>query len=156
MQIITKKSSVSQHYDHKMIVSVLKSISSTESQNDLNIIDEIMSEKISSDVFLISRFLLDSSCTSRNKSTVSQVLYVSMSLLILFQLTVEISNHNACIFKTQVRVSCIKCAWVLHSKDIASQCNVVFHNKIMYCKCKWYVSKEMTCTVINTLIRCVN
>lgn len=156
MQITLKKSSVHHSYDHATSFSVSELITLMNSENNIDVSDEKMSKKINSDIFLMSKLLLDSSCTSKNRSTVSRVFYISMSLLILFQLTVEISDRSACVVEMLIKVMCIKCVWMLHSENIVSQCNAVFHNKMMYCKCKKCVNKEMTCILVNTLIRCIN
>lgn len=65
-----KKLSVSQLHNHSMIIFVSKSTSLEEFHDDLND-NEMMSERINSDAFLISEFLLDSFYTSKNKSIVS-------------------------------------------------------------------------------------
>ncbi len=156
MQTVFKKISVHRSCNHATSSSVLKFITFINSENDLDIFDKKMNEKMSSDVFLTSELLLDSSHTSKNRSTVSQVLYVSMLLLILFQLTVKISDRNACVIKTLVKVMCIKCMQMLHSKNITSQCNAVFHNKMMYYKCERCVDKETTCILVSILIRCID
>ncbi len=76
MQISVKKLSVHHSCEHATSFSVSELIIFMNSENDLDIFDEKMSEKMSFDAFLMSRFLLDSSQTSRNRRMINHVFSV--------------------------------------------------------------------------------
>ncbi len=70
-----------------------------------------------------------------------------------FQLSiVEISERSIADLKTLNRMICIKCAWVLHIKNKASLCDVIFQKKTMYKKCAHCASNESFCVIVSILI----
>jgi hypothetical protein len=70
-----------------------------------------------------------------------------------FQLSiVKISKRNAADFKILDRVICIKCAQVLHIKNKALLCDVIFQRKTMYKKCARCASNESFCIAMSILI----
>ncbi len=70
-----------------------------------------------------------------------------------FQLSiVRISKRSAADLEVLDRVICIKCAWVLHIKNKASLCDVIFQRKTMYKKCACCVSNEDFCIAMSIFI----
>ena len=70
-----------------------------------------------------------------------------------FQLSiVKISKRSVADFETLNKMICIKCAWVLHIKNKASRCDVVFQRKTMYKKCARCASNESFCIAVSILI----
>ncbi len=70
-----------------------------------------------------------------------------------FQLSmIEISERSVADFKVLDKVICIKCARVLHIKNKASLCDIVFQKKTMYKKCACCVSNEDFCVAVSILI----
>jgi len=65
---------------------------------------------------------------------------------------IEISERSAADFEALNRVICIKCAQVLHIKNKASLCDVVFQRKTMYKKCARCASNEDFCVAVSILI----
>ncbi len=70
-----------------------------------------------------------------------------------FQLSiVRISERSITDLEILNKVICIKCAQVLHIKNKASLCNVIFQKKTMYKKCAYYASNENFCITMSILI----
>ncbi len=68
-----------------------------------------------------------------------------------FQLSImRISERSITDLEILDRVICIKCAWVLHIKNKASLCDVIFQRKTMYKKCVHYANNENFCIAIVT------
>ncbi len=76
MQIIIKKLFVHHCHDHATSSSVLKFIIFMNSENDLDVSDEKINERMSSDALSTLKFLLDLSQTSRNRRMISHVLSI--------------------------------------------------------------------------------
>ncbi len=70
-----------------------------------------------------------------------------------FQLSImKISKRNVADLETLNKMICIKCAWVLHIKNKASLCDVIFQRKTMYKKCVHCASNENFCIAMSILI----
>ncbi len=70
-----------------------------------------------------------------------------------FQLSiVKISERSVVDLETLDRVICIKCAWVLHIKNRALLCDVIFQRKTMYKKCTHCASNKSFCITMSILI----
>ncbi len=70
-----------------------------------------------------------------------------------FQLSiVRISERSVADLETLNKVICIKCAQVLHIKNKASLCDIIFQRKTMYKKCAHYASNENFYIAMNILI----
>ncbi len=70
-----------------------------------------------------------------------------------FQLSmIEISERSVADFEVLDRMICIKCAWVLHIKNKASLCDIIFQRKTMYKKCARCASNESFYIAMSILI----
>jgi len=64
----------------------------------------------------------------------------------------RISERSIADLETLDRMICIKCAYVLHIKNKASLCDIIFQRKTMYKKCARYASNESFCIIMSILI----